>query len=243
MIISHQHRFIFIHLHKTAGDSICDALRPHLARSDFVLASDFQAWVQKHWTRPPESRMGLRKHSPAVDIRARMEPDVWNSYYKFAFVRHPFDRATSMYKFAQKKAEERKKLLPRNLWYVSPPGRRTDPLHWTTVRAYQETDSFSSFLRYPGVFEDRGMHPQIASLVGADGAMMVDFVGHFEQLDDDFKHVLDAIGLTGASLGRKNVSDNSRDKQRLSAEDQSLLAEHFDADLKAFGYLADRPGG
>lgn len=236
MIISHRYRFIFIHLHKTAGDSICDALRPHLAKSDFVLQSDFQTWIQKHTTRPAEANLGLRKHSPAHTIRDKIDPDVWNTYYKFAFVRHPYDRALSLYHFAAKKARERQRLIPRNVWYLMPPGRRTDPLNWKTVRAYLETDSFSSFLRHPAVWDDVGMQPQISSLTDERGKIIVDFVGHFEDLARDFETVQEAIGVRSANLARRNASVNSQAEQNLSRQDRALLAERFDADLAVLGY-------
>jgi hypothetical protein len=236
VIISHRHRFIFIHLHKTAGDSICEALRPQLARSDFVLQSDFQAWVQKHTTRPPEADLGLRKHSSALAVREKIGMEVWASYYKFAFVRHPFDRALSLYHFAAKKAEERQRLIPRNAWYLTPPGRKTDPLHWRTVEAYLETDSFSSFLRYPGLGEDIGMRPQIDSLADEAGTLLVDFVGRFERLPDDFRVVQDAIGVGSSMLGRRNASANSGAATELSREDRAFLYDRFRTDMAAFGY-------
>ena len=36
MIVSHSRRFVFVHLHKTAGTSVKQALRPHLAAGDFM---------------------------------------------------------------------------------------------------------------------------------------------------------------------------------------------------------------
>jgi Sulfotransferase family len=236
VIISHRHRFIFVHLHKTAGDSICHALRPHLARTDFVLQSDFQAWVQKHTTRPPEAALGLRKHSSALAIRQKIDRDTWATYYKFAFVRHPFDRALSLYHFAAKKAEERRRLIPRNAWYLTPPGRKTDPLRWRTVEAYLETDSFSSFLRYPGLSEDVGMRPQIESLVDEAGTLLVDFIGRFERLSDDFRVVQDAIGVGSVTLGRRNASGNRDSQAELSREDRAFLSDRFMADMTAFSY-------
>jgi hypothetical protein len=39
-------------------------------------------------------------HIPAKDVREKVGEEVWNNYYKFTIVRHPFDRAISQFYWA-----------------------------------------------------------------------------------------------------------------------------------------------
>jgi hypothetical protein len=40
MIISHSRRFVFVHIHETAGESVTEALAPHLKRRDLAAPED-----------------------------------------------------------------------------------------------------------------------------------------------------------------------------------------------------------
>lgn len=237
MIISHRHRFIFIHLHKTAGDAISEALSSELTREDFVLRTDIQAWWQWRTQRPDPRLRPLKKHSPASMIRECVSTEVWEGYFKFGFVRHPVDRVVSLYQYAEKKVTERRRLLPRNAWYLTPPGRRADPLRWASSRAYLDSDSFSEFIRHPLLELDLAMQPQTRSLCDDNGDLLVDFVGTFEHLDADFRQVQERIGLAATPLARRNVSRRPESRSDpLSSDDRAYLVERFRSDFFRFGY-------
>ena len=238
MIISDKYRFIFIHIHKTAGDSITEAFKPNLGRGDFVLRTDIQAWLQKYRPHSNYSQFeDLKKHSGALVIKERLSPEIWESYFKFAFVRHPVGRVLSLYHYAARKSEERKRLLPRNAWYLTQPGKRGDPLNWPSVRAYLATDSFSAFIRHPILANEAGMRPQSDFLCDRNGTLLVDFVGRFESLKEDFVTVQNHIGITPGALAWNNTSRNNvTNFAELSRDDLAYLAERFKSDLIRFDY-------
>jgi len=238
MIISYKRKFIFVHLHKTGGDSIATALAPYLGREDFILRSDLKDWVQRIRTGPRHEELhSLRKHSTAQDIQRIVPPAVWGESFKFAFVRHPIGRTVSLYKYAARKEEERRRVLPRNIWYLTPPGRRTDPLAWRSVRAYVETTSFSEFIRHPYLADDLTMRPQCESLCGPDGQLLVDFVGKFEHLQNDFSAIQKRVGIPRKSLGWHNASNpKAASGLQVDEEDRAHLAERFKADFARFDY-------
>jgi hypothetical protein len=70
MIISDKNKFIFIAVPKTATTSIENAL------SEFGEA---------------HSKATHAKHIKASELMQQMNAEQWNSYFKFAFVRHPLD--------------------------------------------------------------------------------------------------------------------------------------------------------
>ncbi len=94
MIVSHRHKFIFVHLHKCAGTSITRALIPYLGRNDLVFGCTpkFEKLSNKS-----RSQGGLYKHSTAREIREYVGEPRWNDYFKFSFVRNPWDLTLSKY--------------------------------------------------------------------------------------------------------------------------------------------------
>lgn len=86
MVISDKHRFIFIHNPKTGGESIEAALT--LYASLLVSA-------------PKNLHKRLNKHSNPKMIKKYVGETIWNSYFKFVFVRNPWDRFLSLYMYAR----------------------------------------------------------------------------------------------------------------------------------------------
>ncbi len=47
----------------------------------------------------PRNNAGTREHMPAKEIKGLLAPKQWNEYFKFCFVRNPFDKMVSEYFF------------------------------------------------------------------------------------------------------------------------------------------------
>ena len=114
-VISHRHEFIFVRPRKVAGTSIEIALSRCCGPEDIVIpvsldrrlrfdsATDedgFGILSPQHavavW-RGLESGYGGRMHLPLRAIRAGIDPDVWNAYFKFTVARNPWDQLVSRY--------------------------------------------------------------------------------------------------------------------------------------------------
>ena len=70
---------MFIHVPKNAGTSI---------RNSFNINGYDKKVVSRRYP-----------HSTCSEIKKYIGDDTWNEYYKFSFVRHPFDRLVSFYHF------------------------------------------------------------------------------------------------------------------------------------------------
>lgn len=124
MIISHKHRFIFLKTKKTAGTSIEIALSKLCGPDDVITpvseadeklragGTGAQNWRQHGWWQSPRPLLkrrlfktaakdyGFYNHMPAAEAKALIGDDeLWQSYFKFAFDRNPWDRQVSYYHY------------------------------------------------------------------------------------------------------------------------------------------------
>ena len=81
MLLSHEHKFIFVHVQKTGGTSVMKALRPYC---DPKALADIE-------------RAGLPAHATAKEIIAALGRPMWDEYFTFAFERNPWDKCVSLY--------------------------------------------------------------------------------------------------------------------------------------------------
>ena len=98
MILSLSRRFIFIHIHKCAGESIEAACAPTLTRNDILIGAGStpeESWITDMFL---ERVTGFGKHSSAETVRARMG-DFYDWFIKFAVVRRPDRRIYSLYTY------------------------------------------------------------------------------------------------------------------------------------------------
>lgn len=237
MIISFDRRFIFVHIAKTAGDSVTYALSPYAGKNSVVVHNDFQARRDRLRRRRYRNLYQLPKHSPATEIRSILgEMDSWDGFFKFSFVRDPIARAMSLYTYLAAKSRERERLMPRNLWYGILAEREHDPAHWPAMRAYRETENFSQFIRHPSALADQAMCSQASLLHDSDGALIVDFVGRFESLSTDFAHVAKTIGLKEVELPILNASAPRVPGAEITRGDRHYLRDLYAGDFHYFGY-------
>ena len=122
MIVSHKHRFIFLKTKKTAGTSIelalcrlCgpediitpvtpedeklrDGLGPQNWRRHSWWGSPRPIW-KRRWFKLGPPDYGYYNHMVAAEVADYIGPEIWSSYFKFAFDRNPWDRQVSHYHF------------------------------------------------------------------------------------------------------------------------------------------------
>lgn len=89
MIISHEHKFIFVKTRKTAGSSIEHFLSKYLGPTDICTGSDVDG--------TPRLNAPHRKGHIHWRWIAKHYPTEWQTYYKFAVERNPWDKMISYY--------------------------------------------------------------------------------------------------------------------------------------------------
>jgi hypothetical protein len=205
MLISYSHKFLFVHLYKTAGNSIVQALEPYAYRPD--------SWRPSTWlprlTVPSRLllRENLPKHISAADLKAAIPAEIFNPYFKFAFVRNPWDWQVSLYHYI-----------------LDHPENPTYPL-------VKRLGSFEAYMHWRAT----DYRTQTSQLCDAAGNLLVDFVGRIESIEQDFREICDRIGVK-ARLEHHNRSNHRHYRECYTDETRAIAAEIYAVDIERFGY-------
>lgn len=229
MIVSHEHKFIFIKTRKTAGTSIevflsdvCsdrDIVTPIIPHVDPHVARNFRGvWNPLEDFRNEKSRgikrelydlVSLRKfynHIPATTLKRRLPSNIWNDYFKFCVERNPWDKTLSHY---------------HNL-----NGFANGQL---TIDQYLANGDFCV---------DHQKYTDHA------GNLMVDRVIKYESLNEHLMEVMGELGIPfSGNLMVKAKSEHRQDRRSyqevLSDKQRQLISELFSAETRLHGYGFD----
>ncbi|MBI3315868.1 MAG: sulfotransferase family 2 domain-containing protein [Candidatus Omnitrophica bacterium] len=203
MLISYRLKFIFVHVYRTGGTSITHALG---AYSALPYESFAAKGLQKLGFLP--SLGSFPPHVKAIELRRRLGRRIFDPFFKFAFVRNPWDREVSNYFFIL--------------------GSPDHPFH-------SEVKHKGSFERYLEWRARKGGAAQKALVTDPRGRLLVDFVGRFESLGEDFKKACSHIGVE-AELPCLNRADHRPYRECYNASTRRLVSEMFKDDIDFFGY-------
>jgi len=197
-MIDPQNKCIHVHLPKVAGGSIERAI------------------TGMGWAYVRENGFKVQ-HEPAISLKNQYA-EFWDSYFKFSFVRNPWDLVISNFIWAHlglKRAPNKQNLKEFILDIKSKvkPARFLDPKsEWVW-----SCDQFSF-------------------LADSEGAICMDFIGRFENLQEDFNIACDKMGTPRQKLPHTNKTKHKHYTEYYDDETKQIVAEKYAKDIDYFGY-------
>lgn len=202
-MICREFKCIFVHIPKAAGRSVemyfmnlLNLDRENEAHREQVLLNDNDD--------PARGTEKLSHLSAAEYVSCgHVSQNDFDRYYKFSFVRNPWSRLVSEYRY----------------------------------RNFLSHKSFKDFvmkkLPKPGR-DDKYRHvmPQSEMLFDDNGRMLVDFVGKFETLQQDFDKVCEQLGFADSRLPHINSSDKKSRELRRKA--RNILHRNKESGLRTY---------
>ena len=209
VVISHDKKCIFIHIPKCGGTSVEDVIWPKgKGRTEEDLWMGFvNRFENKYQT-------GGLQHLLAWQVREEVGPDIFSDYYKFAFVRNPWDRSISQFAYMQ---------------------QRPDLMDYLGMTPETEFKSYLELIRSK---EHVQWMPQVRFLRDHDGSVLVDRIGRLEAFNEDCAQIFAALGLTLDQLpGHVNRSKRQAFQEYYSDNEAiEAVADIFSEDICFLGY-------
>ena len=213
MLLSHKYNFLFVHVAKTGGTSVRAALNK-LRWKDPMYYLIWPSHKVSAWT---GHKLGLKfpRHAHIVAAKEMLPEPFFNQLFKFVFVRNPWDLQVSSFHHIQRERPE----------------------------AMNGIADFNEFMRWkfnperPYQYHiDTSLSLQSDYIVDLHGNKLVDFIGRYENLSEDFDAVCDKVGVK-LELPHKRKGDRKKDFRTYYADDTAaLVAKHFSKDIEMLGY-------
>ncbi len=185
---------IFVHITKSAGTSVAESLYG-------VLPSHYAAW----------------------QYRVIFGRRTFNKYFKFTFVRNPWDRLYSAYSFLKNGGWDENDRLWAEKQLTGIENFDQFVLEWLTPERLYSHIHFQP--QHPFLFDEKGN-------------LLVDFIGYYESLVSDFRYVADRVN-PHAHLQHKNSSPRKHYRDAYSAAAIERVAMLYEKDVELFGYQFD----
>lgn len=206
-MISHEHKCIFIHIPRTGGSSI---------EKFFTNKSCF-----KQNGSPEERDLYFGYSGPEIkhiiaSTSKKLYADYWDDYFKFSFVRNPWDRMVSMAKYPE--------------------------FYGCTIN--NESINVSEYLKkFPNIeIDERSLSANYTGKSLSNSVYLnlldepLDFIGKFENLKQDIQFICDKIGTPFRKFPHKNQYAHKHYTEYYDEKTREIVAEKYAKDIEYFGY-------
>jgi hypothetical protein len=210
MLVSSNKKFIFYHIPKTAGKSFEDALGIYSDGKPGLLNA-ISRRLPGYLDISPAFFYKYRtfdSHINFIESECLLPEKVINSYYKFSIVRNPYDRFVSFYHYLLK--------------------QKNHP--WFNIAL--QAGSFSGMVKK---LKDINEPTQRSYIVNGSGKIKMDFIGRFENINEDFQKICLNIGIE-ARLDRINSNHHPDYRNLYNEEDREIVYCYFKEDFEEFHY-------
>ncbi len=201
MIVSHSKKFIFISNPKTGSTSIDVAL------------SEFND--EPHLNEIIENGFFTQKHMPAQVLKYMLPANAWDDYFKFAFVRNPWDWFISQHCY---------NLTKNGITFdINAKLSKTQIIEtYNFLKSYRGKIGADSAFQHSFLYSD-------------ENKVLIDFIGRFEKIENDFREIQEII-KTNLSLPHLNSSKHRHYQYYFDDETKAMITELYKVDVELFCY-------
>lgn len=205
-MISHKHKFIYTRVAKTGSVAIIHALRNYV--HDLQRVYD----IEKCNYDPC--------HISSSDIQKKV-PCEFNEYFKWAFTRNPWDRLVSIWSM-NKQSKHFVCAFPLHIPDFPQFIKSLDNLDWMPKKnTYRQSNKKYFNYTFGNI---------------SDFTSGSDFVGKFENLQNDFDFICESIGVPKQTLSQTNKTSHKHYTEYYNDETRKIVAEKYAKDIESFGY-------
>ena len=209
-MIIHELKTVFIHIPKTAGVSIVHSLISNVLEYETTgNIKDLPTNIKQRF-----SVSGQQKHKRAKEyFPADITHQMWNDYYKFTFVRNPWDRAVSEFHWRHnqpnnKPSKDFKKFLSHCEERIT--GKKKG-IYWTHAQT------------------------QKSYITDAEGNIILNDVFKFEDMTNSIKIISDKLNIP-IELKQHNTSNHKYYKEYYNNETEAIVRRLYKDDIELFDY-------
>jgi hypothetical protein len=196
MNVCHKNKILFVHVPKSAGTSIAKPL----------------GLTPEHLTQD-------------TIIDTQLKGRNISEYYKFCFVRNPWDRFVSLYHYVCDGSE---------MWNTSSYGKGP----------HIDFKTFCKVCRNGCIIANHHVwnvhyNPQLSFInvpAWSESSKSIDYIGRFENLQEDLNQICKNAGIKPFQVPHKNKTKHKHYTEYYNNETRQIVAEKYAEDISHFGY-------
>lgn len=188
-------------------------------------------WQEITVTTAAESNVPLIHEAPFEYVDAR-QGTKFKNYWKFCFVRNPWDRLVSCYK---EKIKKDPSFFGKTGSFIN--GVHIGLVQYNCFRAGMPFEEFvDAVASIPDAEADGHFRSQVQFLSDQRGNVLADFVGRFENLSSDFAYVRRRLKANGLQLPHLNRTNQKTYRSYYTDSLCAKVLERYEDDISTFGY-------
>jgi hypothetical protein len=208
MFISFKKEFIFFHVYKTGGTSIYKSLDKYIYKPNILLNKLAKIGNEEFYDNVLLNIIN-NGHIKAKEAQQNLPPNIFYNYFKFAFVRNPWDIQVSLYHYMLKNKKHFQHKMVKEL---------------------------GSFDRYIEWRVNNEVRLQKDFLYDKNDNLLVDYVGKIENIENDFQIICDKLKINDVNLLHKNKSNHKSYHKYYNEKTKTMIAQAYKDDIEVFNY-------
>ncbi|MEA5533081.1 sulfotransferase family 2 domain-containing protein [Crocosphaera sp. XPORK-15E] len=215
-MLSINNGFLFIHVPKTAGNSIQNILRNY-SEDKIVIEGKHQDGIERFEVR--NDKYEVTKHSTLQHYQNILEPHIYQKLFKFSTIRNPYDRMIS--------------------WYFSPHRGVTDWVRQDFINLVAEVPTLRDYISLSSTSSQEIIIKPLGLSIKLKSPKLdrdINFLMRFESLAQDFKKVCKMINIPYEPLPLRNQSQRRHYTNYFDEELKEIVDHKFREEIKFGGY-------